>query len=110
MRAAIQRNHARVVNGLHLDDHLFRRLDNLEITLVSGSQPRRAKGDAALAQRPVLGAGGEAAPIPGGSRLPGLGFRGPGRQTAIGRIGDKRSSVIPIVLVPLMFAKTVLKN
>ena len=57
LRTAVERDDPYVVNHLLQDRHVIRRLENLEVAVVPGHQPRHAIGDAALAEAEVFRAG-----------------------------------------------------
>ena len=52
---AVDRHHARVVRHLLQDHDGLGRLHDLQVAVVAGAGARRAEGDAALAERQILG-------------------------------------------------------
>ncbi len=86
------------MNRFHLDGHVFRRLQNLEIAVVARSQPWRTERDAALAQGSVLGAGRSAEPLRGGGALLLLRLWRHGRQSPVGWLRNQRRSIIKLPL------------
>src|SRR5215831_7353123 len=103
MRTAVQPNHASVVNHLRRDDHRGGRLCNPIAALISRHQRRRAIGDAAFLQWPVLRFVGPA-DQPYGAAKNSLPYRSlcrllcHGGQPPVARLRDERGSIFPIPL------------
>ena len=92
MRPAVQRDDARFVNHLLVDDHVVRRLEDLDVPVVAARQHGRTllrADDAALGQGAVFGAVGN---LHGGQQVapPLLPFRGQGRHAPVRRIDHER--------------------
>src|SRR5204862_4517384 len=85
--------------------HGGRRLHGLEVAVVAGAGPRCAKGDAALAERTVLGAVAApgrptlvAADLQAAATATLLRVLRERRQAAVRRIGDERGAGVDVVL------------
>ena len=97
VRAAVERNDARVVDLLHLNDDVVLRLEDSVHAHVRGEQIRNAVGDAAIGQREIAGAA-RTRRLRGGRPRAVDGLRRQRRQLAVGRILDQRRAVLEVAI------------
>src|SRR6187401_1854562 len=97
MRAAIDRNDPRIVDGLHVEDDIRGRLDDLIDAAVRRLESRHAERDATFAQPAVLRAvGGMQPSLFGYGGAPLLGLRRLGWNPSIRRIDDERRTPLEV--------------
>ena len=96
MRSAVERNDARVVDLLHLNDDVVGRLEDPVHAHVRGEEIGDSVSDAAIGEGEIAGAAG-ARRLRGGSRRAALhGLRRERRQPAIRRILDQRRAALEV--------------
>src|SRR5206468_885702 len=105
VRTPVERDDARVVDGLLEDRHVILRLEDLDVAVVARAEPRGAKADAALRQATIFPGVGftreqvalaSCAPEPLGRDL--FGCRSQRRYTSVGGIRDERRTVVELSL------------
>ena len=97
MRGVGQRNDPRPAHLL-VEHDVARALEDLQIAVVAGPQPRRAPRDAPLAEAAVFRPPGVALPRRRPRPRPRPRRLGAGRQPPVGRIDDQRGPVVPVAL------------
>ena len=99
VRAAVHRDDAGLVDGLHQEDDVGRRLDDPIHAAVGRLETRDAEGEAALAQAAALGTVGRMQPaLFDRSRATRLRRRRLGRNAAVRRVDDERGAVVDVAV------------
>ena len=96
MRTAVERNHARVVDLLHLDDDVAGRLKYPVNAHIRRKKIGDAIRDAAVGEREILGIASSRRLRCGPRRAPLDGLRCQGRQAPVGRVLDQRGPPLEV--------------
>ncbi len=97
MRASVERDDPRVMDGLHREDDVAWGLHDLVHAAVGGLEPGHAEGDAAFAEAAVLRTVRRMqTPLFGQRRAPCLRLGRFGRDSAVRRIDDERRPVVDV--------------